>query len=412
MNDARDRKRILIYSHDSFGLGHLRRCRTIAQALVAGAPSVSVLILSGSPMIGRFDFGERIDFVQVPGIVKLGNGDYTASGLDLEIGETVALRSSIIRHTAAAFAPDLFIVDKEPLGIRGEVHDTLLDLRAVGCPLILGLRDVLDDPAALAREWTRKGATHAVRDLYDQIWIYGLPQIYDPLAGQALPPSVARKTSFTGYLRRGLPEESTENSRSAHHSPERRDGFILVTPGGGGDGERLVDWVMRAYETGDSLPHRAVIVLGPFMAAAAQRGFRERAAQMTGIDVITFDAQIELSMARAEGVVAMGGYNTFCEILSFDKPALLVPRTAPRREQLIRAERARDLGLAAMLDGRGSRPAATMVTALRQLSQQPKPSSRVVPGLLDGARNLLRLARHALVAPPQSLHVTGGRAAR
>jgi predicted glycosyltransferase len=28
-------KRVLIYSHDSFGLGHLRRCREIAHALVA-----------------------------------------------------------------------------------------------------------------------------------------------------------------------------------------------------------------------------------------------------------------------------------------------------------------------------------------------------------------------------------------
>ncbi len=407
MSDARDHKRILIYSHDSFGLGHLRRCRTIAQALVTGAPSLSVLIVSGSPMIGRFDFGERVDFVRIPGVIKLSNGEYTASALDFDIGETVAMRSSIIRHTASVFDPDLFIVDKEPLGLRGEVRDTLFDLRAVGCPLILGLRDVLDDPAALAREWARKGAADAVRDLYDQVWVYGLPQIYDPLAGQELPASVGRKTSFTGYLRRGLPE--TPGAGGDHHRLPHSPGdrFILVTPGGGGDGERLVDWVMRAYESGSALPHRAVIVLGPFMAAARQRAFRERAAALSGVEIITFDAHIEVLMAGAEGIVAMGGYNTFCEILSFDKPALLVPRTAPRREQLIRAERARDLGLTAMLDGHGARPTETMVTALRQLSQQPKPSSRVVPGLLDGSRNLLRLARQSLAAKPPALRAPG-----
>ena len=410
MNDARGRKRILIYSHDSFGLGHLRRCRTIAQALVAGAPSVSVLIVSGSPMIGRFDFGDRVDFVRVPGVIKLGNGDYTASGLDFDIAETVALRSTIIRHTASAFAPDLFIVDKEPLGLRGEVRETLLDLQAAGCPRVLGLRDVLDEPAALAREWARKGAADAVRDLYDQVWIYGLPQIYDPLAGQALPPSVGRKTSFTGYLRRGLPDDPGGDRRPPPALPG--EGFILVTPGGGGDGERLVDWVMRAYESGSALPHRAVIVLGPFMAAARQRDFRQRAGTLAGVDIITFDAHIELLMARAAGIVAMGGYNTFCEILSFDKPALLVPRCAPRREQLIRAERARDLGLTAMLDGRGTRPAATMVTALRQLGQQPKPSERIVPGLLDGTHNLRRLARRALAAAPLALRLAPERSVR
>ena len=31
------------------------------------------------------------------------------------------MRASIIRHTADIFDPDLFIVDKEPLGLRGEV---------------------------------------------------------------------------------------------------------------------------------------------------------------------------------------------------------------------------------------------------------------------------------------------------
>ena len=47
-----DGARVLIYSHDSFGLGHLRRCRTIAHALVEKYKSLSVLIISGSPIIG------------------------------------------------------------------------------------------------------------------------------------------------------------------------------------------------------------------------------------------------------------------------------------------------------------------------------------------------------------------------
>ena len=108
--------RVLIYSHDSFGLGHLRRCRTIAHALVEERNDVSVLILSGSPIIGSFDFKTRVDFVRVPGVIKLRNGEYSALSLDMDIAEVVALRSSIIEHTAKVFAPDLFIVDKEPVG--------------------------------------------------------------------------------------------------------------------------------------------------------------------------------------------------------------------------------------------------------------------------------------------------------
>ena len=40
-------RRVLIYSHDSYGLGHLRRCRAIAHSLVRHDDRTSVLILSG-----------------------------------------------------------------------------------------------------------------------------------------------------------------------------------------------------------------------------------------------------------------------------------------------------------------------------------------------------------------------------
>src|SRR5436189_6473677 len=125
MRGRRNDGRILIYSHDTFGLGHLRRCRTLAHALVERFKQLSVLILSGSPIIGSFDFRSRVDFVRVPGVIKLRNGEYVSLNLHIDIDETLAMRSSIIRHTADIFDPDLLIVDKEPLGLRGEVRDTL-----------------------------------------------------------------------------------------------------------------------------------------------------------------------------------------------------------------------------------------------------------------------------------------------
>ena len=121
MTEGRKNKRVLIYSHDSFGLGHLRRCREIAHSLVGAIANLTVLILSGSPIIGSFDFRSRVDFVRVPGVIKLRNGEYTPLNLHIDIERTLSMRASIIRHTADVFDPDIFIVDKEPLGLRGEV---------------------------------------------------------------------------------------------------------------------------------------------------------------------------------------------------------------------------------------------------------------------------------------------------
>ena len=197
--------RVLFYCHDTMGLGHLRRVRAIAHALVEAHKDLSVLILSGSPIIGSFDFRARVDFVRVPGIIKLRNGEYTSLNLHIDTDETLAMRASIIRHTADIFDPDLFIVDKEPLGLRGEVEPTLELLKKRGVPLVMGLRDVMDDPAQLAVEWERKNIVPALRDLYDEIWVYGLPHLCNPMSGIDLPRSVTHKTVYTGYLHRDLP---------------------------------------------------------------------------------------------------------------------------------------------------------------------------------------------------------------
>jgi predicted glycosyltransferase len=370
------------------GLGHLRRCRAIAHALVERHKDLSVLIVSGSPIIGSFDFKARVDFVRVPGVIKLRNGEYTSLNLHLDIRETLAIRESIIRHTAEAFAPDLFLVDKEPLGLRGEVTETLKILKAKGVPLILGLRDVMDDPVLLEPEWRRKNVVPALRDLYDEIWIYGLPQICDPLSGIILPKSVQRRISYTGYLQRSVPAMPKPAALEA----TRDEPYVLVTTGGGGDGDSLIDWVLRAYEYERRLPHRAVLVLGPFMQKEIQAEFMQRAERLKNVSVITFDAHLEALISDASGIVAMGGYNTFCEILSFDKRAIIVPRIAPRMEQFIRAERAQEQGLVRMLADDGRRDVRAMVDALRELPSQRTPSEVVVPGLLDGLRNVNVLA--------------------
>jgi predicted glycosyltransferase len=391
--------RLLIYSHDSFGLGHLRRCQTIAHHLVDAFPDLTALILSGSPIIGSFDFKSRVDFVRVPGVIKLRNGEYTPLQLHLGLEQTLAMRGSIIRHTADIFDPHLFLVDKEPLGLRGEVRDTLLMLKERGTRLVLGLRDVMDDPRSLLEEWHRKNVFPALRDLYDEIWVYGLPQIFDPLTELPGMAGLADKLAFTGYLRRSLPPAPAEASERA--LPD--EPYILVTTGGGGDGEELVDWVLSAYESDPAIPHPALLALGPFMNLEQRHDFLDRAARLDRVYPITFDARFEQLVAPALGVVAMGGYNTFCEILSFGKPALIVPRTTPRLEQYLRAERAERLGLVRMLPDDGVRAPWRMAEQLRALPSWPRPQAERLPGLLAGLERIAELAAPWLDRRPEQV---------
>ncbi|WP_434623681.1 glycosyltransferase family protein [Azospirillum sp. B2RO_4] len=390
--------RILLYSHDTFGLGHLRRSRTIAQALVSAFPDASALILTGSPVAGRFDFPERVDHVRLPGVVKLPDGGYTARNLGLPIEETAAIRAEIIRATARAFRPTLAIVDKEPTGLHGEFLPALEEMRATGnTRVVLGLRDVLDAPEALQPEWERKEAVAAIERYYDQLWIYGLPEVYRPLDGLDLPAEIAARVRYTGYLKR----EPTEGGGAvqAADAPMAAP-YVLVTPGGGGDGAALVDWTIAAYEADPDLSPRALIVYGPFLEDARRQEFAARIRRLKGrVETINFHSRMEDLYAGAIGVVAMGGYNTFCEILSFDKPSVLAPRTRPRLEQRIRAEAAEALGLLRTLDSDrdGTDPLA-MAAAIRALSSQPPPSASPLPGLLGGLDRIVGLTREVLEA--------------
>lgn len=379
MAGAHRSRRIMFYSHDTFGLGHLRRSRALASALTASDPGASAIILTGSPIAGRFTFPERVDHVRLPGVSKLPDGSYVSQTLGLDIDETTALRSGLIQTAIEQYNPDLLIVDKEPTGFRGELLPTLEWLARRGTTrCVLGLRDVLDEAKVLRAEWQRKGAIEAAEKYYDEIWIYGPRSVYDPTQGLPLSDATRARMHWTGYLRR----EVTDAADTPEHP------YVLITPGGGGDGQSMVDLVLAAYESDPTLKPNAVLVYGPFLSGEVRDAFDARVEKLQGrVTAVGFDARIESLFTGAEGVICMGGYNTFCEVLSFDKRAVIVPRTVPRLEQWIRASRAEELGLVRMLDEtRDGMTPHSMAEAIRALPHQSKPSEAGADGLLDGLK--------------------------
>jgi predicted glycosyltransferase len=266
---------------------------------------------------------------------------------------------------------------------------------------MLGLRDVLDEPVALAAEWQRKNAKAAVETYYDDILIYGLPAVCDPLQGIGLGAEATSRVSYTGYLRRTRP-----SSRLAHPVPDIAE-RVLITAGGGGDGETLIDWVLSTYEAhGDALP-KGLIVPGPFMAAEIRHGFEARIAKLPKLRSITFEPRMEHLVADCQAIISMGGYNTFCEILSFDKRAVLVPRRVPRCEQTIRAQAAERLRLARWVpepEEDGVRDLSLMASALACVADQPPPSRHAPPGLLEGLPNVIERSRRWLGAAAKNPH--------
>jgi predicted glycosyltransferase len=327
-----------------------------------------------------------VDHIRLPGVTKLPDGTYISQTLGLDIDRTTSLRAGLIQSAVEQYQPDLLIVDKEPTGFRGELLTTLEWLRKQGgTRVVLGLRDVLDEPEVLAAEWQRKGAVEAAERYYDEIWVYGVRDVYDPSEGLPLSEAARARMFWTGYLRREVTDASD--------TPDKP--YVLITPGGGGDGAAMVSLVLSAYEQDPDLAPNALLIYGPFLSGEVRDAFDARVAKLNGrVTALGFDSRIEALFAGAEGVICMGGYNTFCEVLSFDKPAVIVPRTKPRLEQWIRASRAEQLGLVRMLDEtRDGMTTQAMITAIRNLPHQGKPSDSGANGLLDGLDVVVRRAR-------------------
>src|SRR5207248_2032221 len=128
--------------------------------------------------------------------------------------------------------------------------------------------------------------------------------------------------------------------------------LALCLVGGGQDGAELAGAFVAADLPPDT---NGLLVTGPCMPTGVRRRLARSVASDPCRRVVSFAHEPTRLVRRADRVVAMGGYNTVYEVLSFDKPALIVPRVTPRQEQLIRAQRLQALGLVDVLHPVGLR---------------------------------------------------------
>jgi len=339
-------KKLLVYSHDTYGLGNIRRMLAVCQHLLEAIPQLSILLVTGSPVIHSLRLPALLDYIKLPCLTRTGRGEYQTKYLSDDVSDAVRLRSDLIRITAVNFKPDLLLVDKKPFGVKGELADTLRHLHdASRAKMVLVLRDVLDSPEAIKGNWSRNGHYDAIERFYDSVLVLGERKIFDPVAEYSFPPSVTDKVEFCGYVRKEPGLQARQETRRQLQTGAGEK-LVLVTSGGGEDGYHLVENYLVAVR-GTSM--RSLVVCGPEMPTSHRARLQQQAADDPRVLFLEFAGDMMSLMAAADVVVSMGGYNTVCEILSLKKRAVVIPRVTPTEEQWIRAERMSRLGLFKMI---------------------------------------------------------------
>lgn len=334
--------KVALYSHDTMGLGHTRRNLLIAQALKQ--LNASTLLITGASQSAQFQFPEGVDCLTLPSLHKTGDGTYQAKTLELSLAQLIELRSKAIKAALKVFKPDVFIVDNVAWGAEGELKRSLKHLKKKGhCQIILGLRDILDEPEVSKAQWHSRNYDEAIESFFDAVWVYGDKRIFNPIKEYEFKAEVSKKLRFLGYFDQRARLELPEN-KANYQLPKKP--FILCQVGGGQDGYKLAESFVKAQ-----LPEgkQGILITGPFMPALELAHLKREVAKRSDMELLTFVSEPTRLLSRAERVIAMGGYNTVGEVLSFEKPLLVVPRVKPRLEQLIRAERMAKLSLLDML---------------------------------------------------------------
>ncbi len=376
---------IMLYSHDTYGLGHLRRNLAIAHRLLQRAPDLRVTLLTGSPLASRWVGSDRIAVVQLPAAVKVGVEAYepaatrSLSGLQAE-------RAGIISSTLYRLRPDVFLVDHAPLGMKGELR-LALEMATEQLPatrLVLGLRDILDDGGSVRQIWAEQGIIEVLRQFYQRILVYGSRDLFDVEREYGLPDDVRRKILFTGYIAK--PRQFERPASMPPAWTQAADGQVryLVMGGGGGDAAEIYRAFFQAWpRIQATCPGRALVVTGPLMDEPTRASI-QHAAQLVGVDTMPFSQSMLGLIAMADVVVAMAGYNTVVETLASRRRLVLCPRLVHRREQRIRAGIVERLGLARVVYLDHAAAWEQLRTAIIDVVEHPPSSERWDAIDLDG----------------------------
>lgn len=410
--------RMLIYSQDGLGLGHLRRTSALATQFLAARPGASVLTVSDSPLGRFFPMAEDHDYVKLPSIRKAGPGDWRPLSLSMPFPEVLDLRKQLIRGAVASFRPDVVLVDHMPHGAMGELVPALEDLSGGASRVVLGLRDIVDAPDVVRARWAVEGAYEAVEQYYDEVLVYGSQDVFDVTQEYDWPVAAARRATYCGYVCAPAQLRGVERLRRRTLAGRPDAQHVVAMAGGGADAHPLFRALLEALPAVDAeSPVVLTMVTGPFMPQPLRRDLfsRARGLPVRLLDTVS-DAQNHL--AAADLVVAMAGYNTTTEILQLARPALLVPRAGPSAEQRMRARLFAERGWVRWLEPDGLHAGALAGAVLRALEDAAARREQALPRAqrpdLEGrsaavARLLALLEGNDQAAPSLSASRSGGR---
>lgn len=422
------KKKILFYNQHLIGIGHHVRNSQLIDAL---AKNYRIFVLDGGRSVQGWESTESIERIQLKPIFLDGGNLQAPPELEQNIEEVMRDRKQKISDTIERIEPDCLVVEHFPFGrwqLYDEIHFVLKTAESVrqDVKTVCSLRDIplrAGDPLMMNKYMT--GALINV----DRIRFYSVPrggkgyqdeqkkyskstslyynmvfpiinESFDLLLVHADPnltklddhfpwmEDLSIPIQYTGYVAETLAKKSGSRP-GKNQGLEATEGYVLVSAGGGAESFDLAEACIQAWQ--DLMDQDLIdglkmhIFTGPFIADNDFKRLKEICVS-DSIQVNKFTLNFLEMMAHARLSISRAGYNTCMNLLETRTPAILVP-SEPMGDQVFRARRLSELGLAEMIHQTRLTPHQVMKSILRGLSQ-PRTKHNID---LNGAKKTLDL---------------------
>ncbi len=396
--------RVLMYSPDSIGLGHMRRNATIAAEIVRQCPRASVALLIGSGAGAFFSVPKGVDTIKLPSVQKVAAEKWQARSLNLSADETSDVRAGIIANVICSLKPDVLLVDHLPMGVCQDLVPALRLIRdeGFGTQVVLGLRDILDEPEVIKRRWQAQALYRFIADNYDAGLIYGERDVYPSSEHYGLDECLPGKITYTGFVCSSFDlARDTRGEKKALRSlaglgdwcePER---IIIAAGGGGHDAYPMLSTTLGALARLESESSvRSVVIAGPLMPEPNRRDLERACEDLSRTRLVAWTADCMDYLSMADVAVVMAGYNSSLEALSTSANIIMLPREGPSGEQRIRARMLASRNLVDCIEA-GDLTSDRIEQSIRDALARPprRPATAMLSGASVAANRLITLAQ-------------------
>lgn len=379
--------RVMLYSHNTRGLGHATRSIALAWSLYERLPEASVLYCGGSLHEMSSLLPPNADYIKLPSFDARKVGQKTQivpARLRISREQQSAIRRAILGSVAETYQPQVLLADFYPVGKERELIDGLDWMKSHPTSRVyLGFRDVIDDPVYTIR--FLKDHLDSIRKYVDRIFIYGDPALFDFVHAYQLPADIASRSVYTGYIvNRGVPWRSVESIRSLLGVREGQS-LIVVSAGGGKDAADILLSVIRVQRQFAEQHNWHWVVVGGPLAREEEWQHLQEAVQGTSVILVRYWPVLSEVINAADLFIGTCGYNLAAEIIATGTPAIFIPIPRQETEQVIRAEILNRSGLGQVVPFQPGETEQRLASLLSDWFARPKPARQPARVNTDGA---------------------------